>query len=75
VAKTGRIVVVDETHRVCGAASEICTVVAEEAFESLKAPVRRVCPLDAPIPYSPPMEKFVIPDEQRISKAIEGLLE
>ncbi len=75
LAKTGRLVVVDETHRICGAASEICALVAEEAFDTLKAPVRRVCPQDAPIPYSPVMEKFVIPDEKRISKAIEGLLE
>ncbi len=75
VAKTGRLVVVDEAHQTCSAASEICAVVAEEAFDSLKAPVRRVCSLDVPIPYSPPLEDFVLPDERRISKAIESILE
>ncbi|MDP2662994.1 MAG: transketolase C-terminal domain-containing protein, partial [Dehalococcoidia bacterium] len=75
VAKTGRLVVVDESHQTCGLASEICTLVAEEAFASLKAPPRRVCPLDVPIPYSPPLEDYVLPDEKRISKAIEDILE
>ncbi len=75
VGKTGRLVVVDESHQTCGMAAEICTLVAEEGFTSLKAPPRRVCSLDVPIPYSPPLEGYVLPDEKRISKAIEGLLD
>ncbi len=75
VAKTGRLVVVDESRHTCGAAAEICALVAEEAFDSLKAPVKRVCTLDVPIPFSPPLESHVVPSEQRISKAIEEILE
>lgn len=75
VAKTGRLVVVDEGHATCGVSAEICTLVSEEAFESLKAPVRRVCSRDVPMPASPPMENYVIPDEKRISDAIETLLD
>ncbi len=75
VAKTGRLVVADEGHLTCGFASELAAMVAEEGFSSLKAPIRRVATLDVPIPFSPPMEKYVLPDETKISKAIEGILE
>ncbi len=75
VAKTGRLVVADETHQTCGAAAEIGMLVAEEGFASLKAPIRRVCTPDVPIPFSPSLENFVLPDSKKISKAIESLLE
>jgi len=72
VAKTGRLVVVDEACKTCSAASEILSVVVEDAdtFRSLKAPTRRVCGLDVPVPFSPPMEKYAIPDRERIAEAI-----
>jgi pyruvate/2-oxoglutarate/acetoin dehydrogenase E1 component len=75
VAKTGRLVVADETHLSCGVASEISAIVAEEAFSSLKAPIKRVATLDVPIPFSPPMEKYVLPQEVDISRALEEILE
>src|SRR3972149_2976074 len=53
VAKTGRLVVVDECHRSCGVAAEISAIVAEEAFHCLKAPIMRVTTPDVPIPASP----------------------
>jgi len=72
VAKTGRLVVVDEACQTCSAASEIISLVVEEdnIFRCLKAPPRRVCGLDVPIPYSPPMERYVIPSRERISAAV-----
>jgi pyruvate dehydrogenase E1 component beta subunit len=73
VAKTGRVVVVDIANRTCGAASEITAMLAEEAFESLKKPIRRVSTPDVHIPFNPTMEKSLFPDQQTIIAAIKGL--
>ena len=72
VAKTGRLVVVDEACRTCSAAAEILSLVCEDSttFGKLKSAPRRVCGLDVPIPYSPPMEQFVIPNREKISAAV-----
>ncbi len=74
VQKTGRVVVVDEAHRTGSAASEIAAIIAEEAFSRLHAPVRRVCSLDVPVPFSPPMENFVIPSVPKIVTAAREVL-
>ena len=76
VAKTGRLVVVDEACKTCSAAAEILSVVVEDAdtFRSLKAPTRRVCGLDVPVPFSPPMEEYAIPDKGRIAEAIKQVV-
>jgi acetoin:2,6-dichlorophenolindophenol oxidoreductase subunit beta len=73
VAKTGRLVVVDEACQTCGAAGEIISLVVEdkETFSHLKSFPKRVCGLDAPIPFSPPMEQYVLPDKQKIASAIK----
>jgi len=49
-------------------------VVAEEAIDYLDAPVKRVAEPDTPIPFSPPLEKFVIPDENRIIGAVREIV-
>jgi pyruvate dehydrogenase E1 component beta subunit len=69
VAKTGRLVVADESREMCSAASEIAAMVAEQGFQDLKAPVKRVTAPNVPIPFSPPLEAFVIPDAARIADA------
>ena len=76
VAKTGRLVVVDEACQTCSAASEILSVVVEDTdtFRSLKAPTMRVCGLDVPVPFSAPMEKFSIPDKDRIADTIRKVV-
>ena len=76
VAKTGRIVVVDEACQTCSAASEILSTVVEDddTFSRLKAPTKRVCGLDVPVPFSPPMEKFAIPDKDKILSAIRQVI-
>jgi pyruvate/2-oxoglutarate/acetoin dehydrogenase E1 component len=76
VATTGRLVVVDEACQTCGAAGEIISSVVEnrEVFNSLKASPQRVCGLDVPIPFSPPMENYVIPDKGRIIRAIREVM-
>lgn len=74
VRKTGRLVVVDETHVTAGVASEIAARVAEKAFAALRAPIVRLGTLQAPIPYSPYLEPQLIPDAARIVQAAEAVL-
>ncbi|MBN2324067.1 MAG: alpha-ketoacid dehydrogenase subunit beta [Spirochaetes bacterium] len=70
VKKTGRLVIVDEDHERCGIGSEISAIVSEEAFRSLSAPIKRVTTPTVPIPFSPVLENAVIPNEERIVKAV-----
>lgn len=72
VEKTGRLVVVDEARGTCSAASEISAIVAERCFGSLRAPIQRVTSPDVPIPFSPPMEKFVVPNVGRVVEAVRA---
>jgi pyruvate/2-oxoglutarate/acetoin dehydrogenase E1 component len=74
VEKTGRVVVVDETHESCGVAAEIAARIFEKGFNKLKAPLQRVATFDVPIPYSPPLEKHISPTEERIIQAIHTAL-
>ena len=74
VAKTGRFVAVDESYPTCGAASEWCATVAQEAFHQLKAPVRRVTNKDVPMPFSPVLEKAVLPSEADVVAAVKKTL-
>jgi acetoin:2,6-dichlorophenolindophenol oxidoreductase subunit beta len=72
--KTGRVVVIDEGRLSCGMASEISAMIAEEAFDALKAPIRRVASADVPIPFSPTLESAVLPTEGRLIDAIRSTL-
>jgi len=71
VKKTGRIVIVTEDSKTAGVSAEIAAMVAEEALDYLDAPIKRVAEPDTPIPFSPPLEQFVIPDEKRIINAVK----
>jgi pyruvate dehydrogenase E1 component beta subunit len=74
VEKTGRVVIVDETHQSCGVAAEIAARIAETGFDKLKAPLRRVATLDVPVPYSPPLEEHIGPREDRIIDAVRAVI-
>jgi pyruvate dehydrogenase E1 component beta subunit len=74
VRKTGRLVVLHEATRTGGFAGEIAALVMEEAFDSLKAPLRRVTGPDIPVPASPPLERFYIPDAEQLIKAVKEIL-
>jgi len=54
--------------------AEIAAVVAEEAIDYLDAPIKRVAEPDTPIPFSPLLEKHVIPDEKSIIKAVKEIV-
>ena len=70
VVKTGRLVVAEPAHRTCGAAAEISALVAEDAFDSLLAPIVRVTAPDMQIPFSPGLEKQMYPTRVTIAAAI-----
>ncbi len=74
VEKTGRLVVVDQSTRHGSAAAVIAAEVASEGFSALKAPVGLVTALDATIPYSEPMEAYLLPDEAKIVDAAQRVL-
>jgi 2-oxoisovalerate dehydrogenase E1 component len=74
VAKTGRLLVVDETFAPFGFGAEIAAQVVDRGFNDLDAPIHRLNGLHTPTPYSPPLEKAVVPDVKSIVQAIRDLL-
>ena len=74
VRRTGRLVVVDEARDMCSAASQIAAICADQAFDALKAPIRRVTVPDVALPYSPPLEKALLPNEGSIADAVRDVL-
>lgn len=74
VKKTGRAVIVTEDCKTAGVSAEIAAILAEEAIDYLDAPIRRVAEPDTPIPFSPPLERYVIPDEKRIIKTVKEVV-
>jgi len=74
VRKTGRLVVVDEDYNRCGFAAEVAAIVADEAFDYLDAPVKRVATPNVPIPFAPILEKHVLPDEVKIVRAVKEIV-
>lgn len=74
VAKTHKVLIVDEGHLRGGAAAEIAAVIADKGFDSLDAPVKRCTAPDVPVPFSPPMEQFVVPNEAKIVSAVKELV-
>jgi len=74
VKKTGRVVIVTEDCKTAGVSAEIAAIIAEEALDYLDAPIKRVTTPDVPIPFSPPLEQYVIPDEKRIVKAVKEVV-
>jgi acetoin:2,6-dichlorophenolindophenol oxidoreductase subunit beta len=74
VDKTGRLVLVDQATRHGSASAVIAADVADEGFSSLNAPIKQVTALDSTIPYSQPMEEFVLPDEDKIVGAVQQVL-
>lgn len=73
VMKTSRAVVIDEGYRSYGVTGEIASMIADEAFDYLDAPVKRLGAMDVPIPYSPGLEPMTIPDEALVVKTVHSL--
>jgi pyruvate/2-oxoglutarate/acetoin dehydrogenase E1 component len=75
VAKTSKVVIVDEANETCAAGAQVAALIAERAFEQLDGPIRRVATPDVPIPFSPPLEAAVLPSVERIREACRELLD
>ena len=74
VKKTGRLVLVDQAPRHASVAIQIAGEVAEHGFSHLKAPVRLVTAADTPVPFSEPLENFVLPNEDKIVQTVKSVL-
>jgi pyruvate/2-oxoglutarate/acetoin dehydrogenase E1 component len=73
IRKTGRLVVVDEDYERCGFSAEVAAIAAEKGFSHLEAPVARVATPNVPIPYSPALERHVLPSREKIVRAIRNV--
>jgi 2-oxoisovalerate dehydrogenase E1 component beta subunit len=73
VTKTSHALVLYETHRFLGTGAEVASLIAEEAFESLDAPVVRLAPPNVPVPFSPPLEDAYLPQVADIEEAVRKL--
>jgi 2-oxoisovalerate dehydrogenase E1 component beta subunit len=73
--KTSKVLVLHEDTRTGGFGGEIAATIAEEAFEHLDAPVKRIAAPDAPVPFSPPLEKAFIPQVDDVAAGLRDLAE
>ena len=71
--KTGRVVIVHEAHKRSGPGAEIAAIIAEEALDYLDSPIARVAARNVPLPYSPALEQYVLPNENDIVRAVKAL--
>jgi pyruvate dehydrogenase E1 component beta subunit len=74
VKKTGRLIIAEEATRLAGMGSEIAALVAERALDYLDAPIKRVAAMDLPVPFSPVLENYVLPDRTKIEAAVREIL-
>lgn len=74
LAKTRRLVLVENAHRICSVTSEIAAIVAEEAFDLLKAPIQRLTAPDVHVPFSPVLEEKLFPNKDKIIAAVKKIL-
>ena len=75
VAKTGRLLIVDEAFGPFGIGAEIAAQIADRGFDDLDAPIRRLNGVHTPTPYSPSLEAAVVPDAEQIARAIRDLVD
>jgi pyruvate/2-oxoglutarate/acetoin dehydrogenase E1 component len=74
VRKTSKVLIAHEATRSCGVGAEVAALIAEQAFEDLDAPIRRLTAADVPIPFSPPLEEAVLPGLDDMKEACRELL-
>ena len=72
--KTGKVLVVHEDTLTGGIGGELAGIIADEAFDHLDGPVKRVAALDTPLPFSLPLEEFFLPNQEKIADALRELL-
>jgi len=75
VAKTSKVLILDEANETCAAGAQVAALIADRGFEQLDGPVRRLATPDVPIPFSPPLEQAVLPSVARIREACSELID
>jgi pyruvate dehydrogenase E1 component beta subunit len=75
VKKTGRLLIVDEGYERCGVAAEIAMSILKDVFYYLNAPIERLTTANVPLPFSPVLEYYVIPDEKKIYQEAKKMVE
>jgi pyruvate dehydrogenase E1 component beta subunit len=75
VEKTGRVVITHRATKTGGIGAEFAAIIAEEGWEKLKAPIKRVTAPDTPLPWSPPLRQFYLPNADSVVKAVRGVME
>lgn len=74
VARTHRLVIVDEDNPRCSAAADIAAMVADKGFDTLDAPIKLVTAPHTPVPFSPPLEQYYVPSPERIAETIREIV-
>jgi pyruvate dehydrogenase E1 component beta subunit len=69
------VIIFDDANRTCGFAAELAAIVADEAFDALRGPVRRLTRADVPVPFSTPLELYVLPSKDRLLDECRALLQ
>ncbi len=75
IKKTGRLIVFDDSNRTCGFAAEIASFAAEQFFDFLKAPIKRITRADVTVPYSDIIELEILPTQKKLEKAVQTLMQ
>jgi len=74
VKKTGKVIILHEACRTSGFGAEVAAIIAEKAFDYLDAPIIRVTAPDTPVPFSPVLENFFMPNEEKVIRAVREIL-
>ena len=72
--ETGRVVIVDESYPRCNIATDISALICQNAFSSLKSPIKMVTPPHTPVPFSPTLEDLYLPSEEKIYETAKQIL-
>ncbi|MFP3123881.1 alpha-ketoacid dehydrogenase subunit beta [Ectobacillus funiculus] len=74
VAKTSRLIILDEANPRCSIATDIAALVADKGFDTLDAPIKRITAPHTPVPFSPPLEDLYLPTPEKVLEAVSELL-
>lgn len=74
IGKTGRLVIFDDSNRTCGFAAELAALAAERWFSLLKSPIVRVARADVPVPFSPVLDKLVLPRPEQLDAVVRAMV-
>ena len=75
VSKTKRLIIFDDSNRTCGFAADVSSIIAEECFDVLKAPIKIVARADVPVPFSRVMESYALPSKEKLYNAINSIFQ